>query len=184
MKNNKAKVFLCTITPFLSLGMQKTLEEDYKTIKKLIDSRCSTHLNTFLMKNKICMNAFSQTFKSASPLHYAIACNHIESVRVILHNTGCIEARDFCGWRPLHEAAMHNNTECIKLLLQGKAEINAQTFNGSTPLHVAVWYSKKDAVQMLLTYKANSTIKNRGGCTPCDLVGDATIKNLFDSYTS
>ena len=126
-----------------------------------------------------------------SALHFAVAQNDNESVKLMLEGTipKGLQVRDDVNSvnhdlrTPLHCAVINGNYEIAVMLVSAKASVNAQDRNGDTPLHL----SRLPSVASLLLSigSANPNIPNSHGLTALHMAakrGDlATASHLMES---
>ena len=74
---------------------------------------------------------------SVTPLHVAVASQHLELVRFLLEHGASVNAADGRGHTALHFAANHGNLDLTRVLLDSDADPNAKNAAGETPLTVA-----------------------------------------------
>lgn len=75
--------------------------------------------------------------RSWTPLHWAVAHNKIECVKILLLNIAHVHAADYQGLTPLHVAAALGHLACCQLLIQKGAYVAQQTNAGITPAMLA-----------------------------------------------
>jgi hypothetical protein len=91
------------------------------------------------------VNVFDDTPKFLTPLHYAAACGHEDTVRLLIKYGSNLEARDPQGMTPLHVAAQKKEEtfDCksqiaiLKVLIEFGAILDSRSNNGATALHYA-----------------------------------------------
>ena len=79
-------------------------------------------------------------FEGLSCLHLAASNNHIEIIKILLHNGAHVNmTEEKSGRTILHEAAYNGNLELVRLLvlLDRSCDINAKTYDGFTPFDLA-----------------------------------------------
>lgn len=84
-----------------------------------------------------------------TPLHYAIAHQSSEVVRILLATGADVGTTDRNGRTPLHDAVVGNLREIAQLLLGYGAEITAKDLLGRTPLHLAMSLGFKELTDLL-----------------------------------
>ena len=101
-----------------------------------------------LLAQGYCINEidFDRTW---TPLHWAVAHNKIECVKILLLNNANIHATDSQGLTPLHVAACSGRLVCCQLLIHKGADIAQQTDAGMTPAMLAAKKKKNEVVEYL-----------------------------------
>ena len=118
-----------------------------------------------------------------SALHFAVAQNDAESVKLMLAGTipkglkvsDDVNSINHDSRTPLHCAVINGNYEICEMLVSAKASVNAQDRNGDTPLHLSRLSSL--ASLLLSIGSANPNIPNQLGQTAMHMVckrGDLT----------
>ena len=139
-----------------------------------------------LLKSNAEINA--QTFEGSTPLHEAIRKNHLEIIKLLIHQGADINIYDENGHKPLAFAALIGNPDCLKVFFKSFEEtmtpsglrvelllvsfLNSPIFRlcpdifsvinspecGGTPLHAAVYSKKVDCVRLLLEAGSDANI--------------------------
>lgn len=111
-----------------------------------------------------------------TPLHLAIANNHVAAVSALLAHRVQTEVWDDRGKAPLHLAARQGHTQIVKELLSSGADKNArERIAGATPLHIAAFEGLPWIVKILLEAGADKGAKNKYGSTALDLAKEGRI---------
>ena len=100
-----------------------------------------------------------------TPLFWAVQCDSITNIRLLLSVGADLETQDMEGLRPLHIAAT-GSLSTLALLLQHGANVNAATSTGKTPLAIAAGQANIINVQQLLNKGANVDIPDSDMRTP------------------
>ena len=103
------------------------------------------------------VNAKSREGMQVTPLHSAVAANHLAIARALLAHGADPNARQAeRGGTPLHEAAAIGSIELARLLVEYHADLNVRTEDGKTPLafalarnqtEMAAWLNQHGAAQ-------------------------------------
>lgn len=110
-----------------------------------------------------------------TPLHYALYCRKLETVKLLVRIGADISIGNIDGETPLHLAVDTLNTNFVKVILDRGPNLNARDKDGNTPLHTLVgnhYYNNDTMVditiilEMLLKAGADPTITNNEGKTP------------------
>ena len=111
-------------------------------------------------------------------LHYAVACELVQLVRVLLDGTvfvkvggkeELIDTKDNRGSTALHVAAIFGSNEMVKILLDGGASrsISEHDSRGKTPREVAADKGQQEMVRILEEVEYSSKQGNRGFTFRC-----------------
>ncbi|MDA0989406.1 MAG: SUMF1/EgtB/PvdO family nonheme iron enzyme [Verrucomicrobia bacterium] len=104
--------------------------------------------------------------RGVTPLHLAVALDHVEAAELLIHFHASIEAETEGGFTPLHWAASRDATRCVRLLLDNGARIDALSIKGITPLHWAANRGATNAVLQLVGAGADVMRQTENGATP------------------
>ena len=101
-------------------------------------------------------------------LHWAVSCNNLELVELLLSKGAQPGLTDSLGQTGLHRAVRTHNRELAALLLQngGRPQpglINQKCGAGRTPLHLAVRDNQPEMVSLLLEEGADVSLTDRQG---------------------
>ena len=88
----------------------------------------------FLLEIGANVDAVSANKMKVTPLHSAVAHNHVEICENLLSKGADVNAKQENNFTPLHEAAQNGSTALAKLLLEHGAQVNAGTDDSRTPL--------------------------------------------------
>jgi len=123
------------------------------------------------------------------PIHSAIACDKIESIRCLVKELGMdVNAKNnhknHNGKTPLFFAAMLGKTNIIRFLVDLGADVNARDNDGETPLFTAAQAGQIESIKCLVGLKADVNAKSDNGMTPIFLAAGTgqieSIKCLVD----
>ncbi|XP_066949180.1 uncharacterized protein [Macrobrachium rosenbergii] len=105
-----------------------------------------------------------------SPLHIAVANDHVDATQALIDNGAFINIKDNNGLTPLH-MAVAGNGDAIDILLQSEnLDLNAVAEHGFTPLHYAARSYSESVVQKLLqANEINVNAKSEALLTPIHL---------------
>lgn len=119
-------------------------------------------LNTLLNRGA---NIEEKTFGGATPLHYTIAFDRVETAELLLNRGADITAVDNYGDTVLHYACYSEAPNILQLFLNrgAKAFCDVKNNNGLTPLHVAVQKGYANLAVVLLQNGADPMIKDNQG---------------------
>ncbi len=104
--------------------------------------------------------------EGATPLFFAVARDHLSTVRKILSYKPDLDLRTSYGETPLHIAVLNRNIEIAEALIRAGADIDVTDDNGAAPLHYASLYGNFYAADLLLYYRAELDLKTEDGTTP------------------
>ncbi len=86
-----------------------------------------------------------------TPLHLAVWCGHLKTVRVLLDHSADINAQNRAGQTPLSVGVdVQASSATLRLLLERGADPNLHLRRGPTPLQVAQKNKRADLVALLL----------------------------------
>ena len=100
-----------------------------------------------------------------TPLIYAVHCNKIEFVKLLLNAGADIDKKNDNGNTALISAAYNGNIEIVELLLNAGAYINKQNNVGDTALIFATLNNNYELVKFLLNAGADIDKQNNKGYT-------------------
>ncbi|KAI9190739.1 ankyrin repeat-containing domain protein, partial [Polychytrium aggregatum] len=101
-----------------------------------------------------------------TPLWYAVAGSHLESVQKLLAAKADTEIFDDNGKGLLHQACLNDTGSIAGLLIDYGANIEATNSAGNTPLHVACSRNSRECARWLLMRGADRTKVNKSSQTP------------------
>ncbi|MGB8492044.1 MAG: ankyrin repeat domain-containing protein [Bacteroidales bacterium] len=121
----------------------------------------------------------------ATPLIYAIANNHLSTVRVLLSYSANVDEPAYDRQTPLMIAVRNKNPEITEALIAAGADLEKTDINGATALHLAAISGAFTETDMLLYYGADCNKKTLDGTTPLmaaiwagyDDIADLLIQN-------
>nr|CAB3223380.1 ankyrin repeat and SOCS box protein 3-like [Phallusia mammillata] len=119
------------------------------------------------------INTCSSLF-SEPPLHRAVSCVQLESIKMLLENGADKEGSDIFGRKPLHMAASLVNSKSIDVLLKlldAGCNINSCDKDGCTPLYIAAQSNLLESAELLLSNGADAHI-------PCVFLNDEQHKHF------
>ncbi len=117
-----------------------------------------------LVKKGADVNA--ETIEGVTPLIYAVANNHAETVRALLNLNAEVNKMTNSFDTPLLIAVKNQNIEIAEMLLRSGADINMTDDHGASPLHYASVYGSFNTTDLLLYYEADIDKKTRDGTSP------------------
>jgi ankyrin repeat protein len=122
-----------------------------------------------------------ETFESKTPLHYAVAGDHISCVQCLVDCGANVEAQTSSGQTPLHLAAKQGWVDGMRILVDHGAELEARDSEGQTPLYIAasLWRPPKDCVLLLKERGAAVDTSNNQGETVA-----AKVEHILNSDPS
>jgi ankyrin repeat protein len=100
------------------------------------------------------VTATSRNTNRNTPLHAALASNHVFAAGLLLGAGADVNAVDAGGWRPLHIAAANNNLDSMASLVAQGAEVTAANREGQTALSLAQEKNHKEAAALLRRHGA------------------------------
>ncbi|PAA93291.1 hypothetical protein BOX15_Mlig000210g3 [Macrostomum lignano] len=99
-----------------------------------------------------------------SGLHYAVKCNRVDMVSLLMQAGANVNIKGREGSRPIHVAANFNQSDALRELLNSRrTRVDATDDRGQTALHVACRRNHEPSVKILLSHKANSQLKELDG---------------------
>lgn len=113
--------------------------------------------------------------KGMSVVHYAIKCDEMEILDILIANGADVNLKDKDGIAPLHLASGLKNVDAVRMLIDANAGVNDTDNWDFTPLHSAVLNCKdgkhdntasKEIVKILVENGADSDAINIMGHTP------------------
>jgi len=105
-------------------------------------------------------------YENITPLIYAVANNHIITIKALLEYNPDTEIFTNSGESALHIAAKDNMLEIAEALIRAETNINLEDSHGATPLHYAAAYGYFYLCDLLLYYNANIEARSEDGSTP------------------
>lgn len=105
--------------------------------------------------------------KHYGPIHFAVANNHPECVKLLLSKNAYVSLRTQTGFHsqktPLHIAAEKNLLEVAKILVSfDKSTVHNIDSMGWSPLHFACQYRSKELVKFLVQEGADLAMRTEG----------------------
>lgn len=114
-------------------------------------------------------------------LHYAVICNQIEIIKIILEYNPNINLQDNLGNTALHYAAACGYTSIVELLLQYDPNcINLCDQNQWTALHYAAANGRIESIKLLLQYNPDSSLQNNLGNTALHYISAYGYTDIID----
>jgi len=101
------------------------------------------------------VNSASKNDLRVTPLHSAVASQHVEIARALLEQGANPNLRQAGDFTPLHGAAQNGQPAMIELLLEYGADLNAKSSEGQTPLAIAQEKEHTEAVELLRKHGAH-----------------------------
>jgi uncharacterized protein len=83
------------------------------------------------------VNTASRNTQRVTPLHSAVAGQHLEITKSLLHQGADVNAVQEGGFTPLHGAAQNGQLEILELLLAAGADPRTPTDDGKTSFEIA-----------------------------------------------
>lgn len=117
--------------------------------------------------------------KSNTPLMWASAMGHLQTLDTLLNCKARLEERDKDGYTALHWAVAQKKLDSVKKLIAHKADVNALNKEGDTPLHRAAHYDNKEIANALINNGAKLNIQNKTHQTPFDKSRTKSFKIWF-----
>lgn len=108
----------------------------------------------------------AKSTEGATPLVFAVANNHLSTVKTILSYSSDVNTLTNNYETPLLIAVKNQNLEIAELLLRSGADIDFSDYHGATSLHYASIYGYFYITDLLLYYNANIDKKAKDGTTP------------------
>lgn len=128
---------------------------------------------------------FVATISEPTPLIYAILCEQVEVVLVLITQFKASLDISISNWFPVHFAAAVSNYHILLNLVRinnPEIEVARVCDDLSTPLHVAVTSGNAENALLLLHLGANPDAKNRDGNTPlhfCTKLGNLEMAKIL-----
>ena len=119
----------------------------------------------------------SQAEDGTSILMYAIECNKIEIVKLLLESGADVNEPNFAGHTALMIACNKENYNIVKLLVESDANINLANGNGNTALIFASRKQHLEIVKLLVESGADVNLPNNEKNTPLII---ASSKSNFE----
>jgi ankyrin repeat protein len=88
--------------------------------------------------------------EGATPLHWAVAKEHLEASQFLVASGASVDAKDHQGESVLRTAARHGLSQIAALLIAGGATVQEQLPGGETLLHYAARSGKGEVIEVLL----------------------------------
>ncbi|MDH5656751.1 MAG: ankyrin repeat domain-containing protein [Spirochaetia bacterium] len=105
-----------------------------------------------------------------TPLFYACANGHPDTVRMLLQAGAEVNFQTRKGLTPLHNAAAYKreHIQILDMLIKAGADVNMRNEEGAAPLHNATfgWGAQIQIVDILIQSGADVNVKNKSGTTP------------------
>ncbi len=95
------------------------------------------------------VNASSYNPLKVTPLHSAVAGNHLSVAELLMKCGADPNLRQSGGFTPLHAAAQNGNVDLLRMLLINGADLRIQNDEGKTALDMAKEAGHTDAVEYL-----------------------------------
>ncbi|XP_028294061.1 ankyrin repeat domain-containing protein 66 [Gouania willdenowi] len=102
-----------------------------------------------LKKQKCDPNQRDIDWSNKTPLHWAAAKGHTETVRMLSEHGARLGLRTVHGWTPAHFAAELGHLSVLRLLHSLHAPIDKKNYCGDKPVRLAEIYGHQDCVQFL-----------------------------------
>ena len=135
------------------------------------------HFVVELLINELSENVNSRHLTdSATPLHVASKCGHIEVALKFIEHGASISAKDKDGCTPLHLASEKGKMEVVHMVIERGADVSAQDKVGRMPLHLA-W--EAEAARILLERGADVSARDKDGRTPLHLTRKAEVARML-----
>lgn len=142
----------------------------------------SSHLNSstkWLLEHGANVNQVAKE-GGRSALHYAIANEDMELVKLLLQYKADPNVVDSAQLSPFHYAVSNNSVEIAKLLQELGADIHAKASYGRTPLWIAAAGNSKEAVEYLIKNKADVNAAGDAGDTPLMMAAGNGNREMVD----
>jgi ankyrin repeat protein len=127
----------------------------------------------------------AETSEGATPLIFAVANNHLTTVKTILLHHPELNKMTLVSETPLLIAVKNNNLEIAEALIRAGADIDLDDRQNATPLHHATLNGNFYLTDLLLYYEADCNRKTIDGTTPLMAAiwaGHADIADLLIQY--
>ncbi|XP_026195277.1 ankyrin repeat domain-containing protein 66 [Anabas testudineus] len=102
-----------------------------------------------LRQNKCNPNQRDIDWSNKTPLHWAAAKGHTETVRILIEHGARSCLRTENGWTPAHFAAESGRLAVLRLLHSLHAPIDKEDCCGDKPVRIAEIYGHQDCVRFL-----------------------------------
>uniref|UniRef100_UPI003AADB641 ankyrin repeat domain-containing protein 66 n=1 Tax=Centroberyx gerrardi TaxID=166262 RepID=UPI003AADB641 len=102
-----------------------------------------------LRQNKCNPNQRDVDWNCKTPLHWAAAKGHTETVRLLVESGARPCLRTDHGWTPAHFAAESGRLAVLRLLHSLHAPIDKEDSSGDKPIRIAEIYGHEDCVRFL-----------------------------------
>eukprot|EP00033_Pygsuia_biforma_P003518 GCRY01003851.1.p1 GENE.GCRY01003851.1~~GCRY01003851.1.p1 ORF type:complete len:364 (+),score=82.23 GCRY01003851.1:129-1220(+) len=141
-------------------------------------------IDVFLLMDNFRPNALG--FTHASPLHFAVASQHLHCVTKLLVGGWDPNVRDEDGKTPLHLAVELKNAELVTTLIQccDHLDLNVPDKDYQTALHIACLQNTPGIVKLLVEAGASLDIIDMYDCTPLDLCFEEGLIDIADYLIS
>ncbi|XP_029981759.1 ankyrin repeat domain-containing protein 66 [Sphaeramia orbicularis] len=111
-----------------------------------------------LRQNKCNPNQRDVDWSSKTPLHWAAARGHTETVRILIEHGARPCLRTDHGWTPAHFAAESGRLAVLRLLHSLHAPIDKEDCCGDKPLRIAQIYGHHECVRFLKKAEAECQV--------------------------
>jgi len=108
----------------------------------------------------------AETIEGATPLIFAVANNHLSTVKTLLLHHPELNNLTVASETPLIIAVKNNNLEIAEALIRAGADIDLDDRRSATPLHHAALNGSFYLTDLLLYYEADCNRKTIDGTTP------------------
>ncbi|XP_071380613.1 ankyrin repeat domain-containing protein 66 [Centroberyx affinis] len=109
-----------------------------------------------LRQNKCNPNQRDVDWNCKTPLHWAAAKGHTETVRLLVESGARPCLRTDHGWTPAHFAAESGRLAVLRLLHSLHAPIDKEDSSGDKPVRIAEIYGHEDCVRFLKNAETES----------------------------
>jgi len=125
------------------------------------------HLASILIAAGAHIDAKGTTGRTA--LHYAVADDHLDTIRFLIENGADPNARNAEGASPLDDAVWRGSLDSIAILLAHGAHLNeSDTKTGATPINEAAFLGNTAFVKYLLQFHPDLGTPDKQGYSPLD----------------
>lgn len=97
-----------------------------------------------------CVNPDIKQWGGYSPLHFAVDCNSLEVVKLLLNHKADINIKNGKNMTPLHLAVEKQHEVIVNLILSSCSDQNPVNDKGLSHFHIACWKNNIEAVKKLL----------------------------------